>query len=171
HRRRNLPGGVFGDVGDGLPHPGRDAACAPPGQDATSRRDLRGGLPAGYFAAMKTPRDPASQRLFLDPDLAAGARIALDRGQANYLVNVLRLGDGAELRVFNGRDGEWAARLVGEGKRAFRLIIERQTRPQPPPPDLHYLFAPLKQARLDYMVEKAVEMGAGCLRPVPTQHG
>lgn len=119
---------------------------------------------------MKTPRDISSQRLFLRAPLAAGAEVALDRGQANYLVNVLRLPAGAEIRVFNGADGEWQAALVAEGKKNHRLLIKEQTRPQPPASDLHYLFAPLKHARLDYMVEKATEMGAGRLRPVLTQH-
>jgi len=96
--------------------------------------------------------------------------IELDRAQTNYLVNVLRFAEGDEILVFNGRDGEWRARLSAEGRRAHRLVIGETTRPQPPPPDLHYLFAPLKQARLDYMVGKAVEMGAGRLRPVLTQH-
>ncbi len=95
----------------------------------------------------------------------------LDRNQANYLVNVLRLSDGASIRVFNGRDGEWRASLRGGGRKSWSLEINEPLRPQPPHPDLHYVFAPLKQARLDYMVQKAVEMGAGRLRPVLTQHG
>ena len=117
-------------------------------------------------------RDFTSQRLFVR---AAPRRPALDvdldRGQANYLVNVLRLGDGDAVLVFNGRDGEWRASSSPSGRKAWHLdIVERTLAPQPPAPDLHYLFAPLKQARLDYMVEKAVEMGAGRLRPVLTQH-
>lgn len=120
---------------------------------------------------MKAPRDIHSQRLFLKASLGAGRQVALERGQANYLVNVLRLPVGAEIRVFNGRDGEWSAILGAEGRKSHHLVIGAQTRPQPPAPDLHYLFAPLRHARLDYMVEKAVEMGAGRLRPVLTQHG
>jgi 16S rRNA (uracil1498-N3)-methyltransferase len=120
---------------------------------------------------MKTPRDIASQRLYLRAPLSGGVRIELDRAQANYLVNVLRLPVGAELRVFNGKDGEWQATLASAGRKAHHLVIGEATRPQPPDPDLHYLFAPLKQARLDYMVGKAVEMGVGRLRPVLTQHG
>jgi 16S rRNA (uracil1498-N3)-methyltransferase len=119
---------------------------------------------------MKTPRDLSSQRLFLRAPLAPGAEVALDRGQANYLVNVLRQPAGAEVRVFNGADGEWQATLVAEGKKSHKLIVREQTRAQPAASDLHYLFAPLKHARLDYMVEKATEMGAGRLRPVLTQH-
>ena len=114
--------------------------------------------------------DFSTRRLFVDADLAAAARIALDRMQNNYLGNVLRLSDGAELLVFNGRDGEWTATFRRD-KRAGHLTIGAQTRRQTPAPDLEYLFAPLKQARLDYMVQKAVEMGVGCLSPVLTQHG
>jgi 16S rRNA (uracil1498-N3)-methyltransferase len=111
------------------------------------------------------------KRLFVRASLAAGAEIALDRGQANYLLNVLRMAPGDELLVFNGREGEWRAELSASGRRDHVLKPVALTRPQPPAPDLHYLFAPLKHARLDYMVEKAVEMGAGRLRPVLTQHG
>ncbi|MBZ9936128.1 16S rRNA (uracil(1498)-N(3))-methyltransferase [Mesorhizobium sp. BR1-1-16] len=112
--------------------------------------------------------DFASQRLFLDAPLDAGARVPLDRDQANYLVNVLRMAPGAAVLVFNGRDGEWRAVLDGDRKRAS-LVLEEQTRAQTAPSGLDYLFAPLKQARLDYMVQKAVEMGAGRLRPVITR--
>jgi 16S rRNA (uracil1498-N3)-methyltransferase len=120
---------------------------------------------------MKTPRDVMSQRLYLRAPLSGGAKVALDRAQSNYLVNVLRLPAGAAIRVFNGKDGEWRATLASEGRKTHALVVGDQTRPQPAAPDLHYLFAPLKQARLDYMVEKAVEMGVGRLRPVLTQHG
>ena len=112
--------------------------------------------------------DFTSQRLFLDAPLEAGARVPLDRDQANYLVNVLRMAPGAGVLVFNGRDGEWRAVLDGDRKRAH-LVIETATRAQTPASTLDYLFAPLKQARLDYMVQKAVEMGAGRLRPVITR--
>ncbi|HZP19564.1 MAG TPA: 16S rRNA (uracil(1498)-N(3))-methyltransferase [Bauldia sp.] len=114
--------------------------------------------------------DFTAPRLFLRPRLAAGMRIALERGQANYLVNVLRLEPGSEVLVFNGVDGEWSARLHAESRKSHALDLGEQRRPQPGPYDLQYLFAPLKQARLDYMVGKAVEMGAGRLRPVITQH-
>ena len=117
-----------------------------------------------------TRYDFSTKRLFVAADLLTGSTVALDRMQANYLCNVLRLADGAELLVFNGRNGEWRARLDGAGRRA-ELQIGQQTRTQPAAPDLDYLFAPLKQARLDYVVEKAVEMGVGRLRPVLTQHG
>ncbi len=114
--------------------------------------------------------DFKSQRLFVRAGLAAGARIALDRAQGNYLVNVLRMQDGDSILLFNGRDGEWRGTLASEGRRAHFLDIAESIRPQPEKLDLDYLFAPLKQARLDYMVEKAVEMGVGRLRPVLTQH-
>lgn len=115
--------------------------------------------------------DFRTQRLFLDHDLSAGEQVALDRGQANYLVNVLRMKDGDNLLVFNGRDGEWLARLATQGRKSHAVVVGERQRPQPTPLDLDYLFAPLKQARLDYMVGKAVEMGVGRLRPVLTQHG
>jgi 16S rRNA (uracil1498-N3)-methyltransferase len=113
--------------------------------------------------------DHTATRLFLRAPLSGGATIALDKAQANYLTNVLRLGAGDTIRVFNGRDGEWRASLTGSRK-SWSLEIGVSVRPQPSDPDLHYLFAPLKQARLDYMVQKAVEMGVGRLRPVLTQH-
>jgi 16S rRNA (uracil1498-N3)-methyltransferase len=83
---------------------------------------------------------------------------------------VLRMAEGAELLVFNGRDGEWLARLTAKTKKAVRLDTVEQTRAQPAAPDLVYCFAPLKVGRLDYLVQKAVEMGAGVLQPVITQH-
>lgn len=112
--------------------------------------------------------DFSAPRLFVDAPLVAAGIIALDRGQANYLLNVLRLRAEDAVLVFNGRDGEWRARLHPEGRRGAGLAVEEQTRPQTPAPGLLYLFAPLKSARLDYMVQKAVEMGVGRLRPVLT---
>jgi 16S rRNA (uracil1498-N3)-methyltransferase len=113
--------------------------------------------------------DFAAPRLFVDRPLTAGARITLDRGQSNYLLNVLRLKPEAAVLVFNGRDGEWRARLDGTGRKAADLLPEEQVRAQTPPGDLLYLFAPLKHARLDYVVQKAVEMGASALKPVLTR--
>ena len=107
-------------------------------------------------------------RLFVDAALAAGETIALERGQSNYLGNVLRLSAGDSILVFNGRDGEWQALVEGR-KRPDSLSIVSQTRPQDRLPDLAYVFAPLKHARLDYMVQKAVEMGASALQPVLTR--
>ena len=115
--------------------------------------------------------DFRSPRLHVDEPLAAGQKLSLDRAQANYLVNVLRLKTGDPVLVFNGRDGEWRAALADGGKRAAALVVSERTRDQAPAPDLHYLFAPLKHARLDYMVQKAVEMGASRLQPVLTRHG
>jgi 16S rRNA (uracil1498-N3)-methyltransferase len=112
--------------------------------------------------------DFRSPRLFVDADLAAGASVTLDRSQSNYLGNVLRLSAGGNILVFNGRDGEWQATIAGR-KRPDHLDIVVQTRPQDRLPDLHYVFAPLKHARLDYMMQKAVEMGASTLQPVLTR--
>jgi 16S rRNA (uracil1498-N3)-methyltransferase len=112
--------------------------------------------------------DFRSPRLFVDAALAAGAGVALDRTQSNYLGNVLRLSAGDTILVFNGRDGEWQAAIAGR-KRLDHLEIVARTRPQDRLPDLHYVFAPLKHARLDYMVQKAVEMGASTLQPVLTR--
>src|SRR3954451_5547852 len=107
-------------------------------------------------------------RLFVDAPLAAGETVALERGQSNYLGNVLRLAAGDTILVFNGRDGEWQASIEGR-KRPDSLTIVAQTRQQDRLPDLVYVFAPLKHARLDYMVQKAVEMGACSLQPVLTR--
>ncbi len=119
---------------------------------------------------MSEDYDFRAQRLRVMSDLGEGVAIALSREQSNYLLNVLRLSDGAAIHVFNGRDGEWRAHLVRNGRRDVALEIERQTRPQTGGPDLHYLFAPLKRSRLDYMVQKATEMGAARLVPVLTRH-
>lgn len=100
----------------------------------------------------------------------AGAELLASREAVNHLRNVLRLGDGAELLVFNGRDGEWRARLFAKSRREWGLKIESLARPQTARGDLHYAFAPIKHARLDFMVQKAVEMGTGRLSPVMTQH-
>src|SRR5882757_6570366 len=100
--------------------------------------------------------DFRSPRLFVDAPLAAGQTIALERSQSNYLGNVLRLSAGATVLVFNGRDGEWQAAISGR-KRPDQLSVLMQTRPQDGLPDLTYAFAPLKHARLDYMVQKAIE--------------
>ena len=107
-------------------------------------------------------------RLFVDAPLAQDGRVELDRDQSNYLGNVLRLSAGAEVLAFNGRDGEWQAAIEGR-KRPDGLVILQQTRPQDRLPDLAYIFAPLKHARLDYMVQKAIEMGAASLQPVLTR--
>ena len=113
--------------------------------------------------------DFRAPRLFVDAPLKEGERIALERNQSNYLGNVLRLGAGDNILVFNGRDGEWQAQIEGR-KRPDSLTIATRTRPQDRLPDIAYVFAPLKHARLDYMVQKAVEMGASALQPVVTRH-
>jgi 16S rRNA (uracil1498-N3)-methyltransferase len=112
--------------------------------------------------------DFRSPRLYVDAPLASGAAVPLEREQSNYLGNVLRLAAGDSVLVFNGRDGEWRA-SIARRKRPDSLIIGAQTRPQDRLPDLAYVFAPLKHARLDYMVQKAVEMGACRLEPVLTR--
>ena len=112
--------------------------------------------------------DFKSPRLFVDAPLAAGETVALERSQSNYLGNVLRLSAGDTILVFNGRDGEWQASIAGR-KRPDSLAITARTRPQDRLPDLAYVFAPLKHARLDYLVQKAVEMGASSLQPVLTR--
>ena len=113
--------------------------------------------------------DFSAPRLFVAADLVEGGEVELDRAQANYLLNVLRLAPGASVLAFNGRDGEWRAAIASAGRKAASLSPVEQTRAQPAPTGLDYLFAPLKHARLDYMVQKAVEMGAGRLRPVYTR--
>ena len=113
--------------------------------------------------------DFTTPRLYLAGDLSEGASAALSRDQAHYLVTVLRLGPGARVLIFNGRDGEYAASIGAVSRNAATLTIGERTRPQEVPPDVDYLFAPLKHARLDYVAQKAVEMGARRLRPVITR--
>src|SRR5882672_4876109 len=114
--------------------------------------------------------DFRTTRLYIDAPLHAGASVELDASQANYLGNVLRLKAGDSVLVFNGRDGEWRGTLTSAGKRKLALTLIECVRPQTHAGDLHYLFAPLKHARLDYMAQKAVEMGASRLQPVLTRH-
>jgi 16S rRNA (uracil1498-N3)-methyltransferase len=114
--------------------------------------------------------DFRSPRLHVEGALAPGAALTLAKPQAHYLSNVLRLAPGDSILVFNGRDGEWRATLGGSGRRGATLTLHEQTRPQTASRDLHYLFAPLKHERLDYLVQKAVEMGVSRLQPVITRH-
>ena len=130
---------------------------------------LEVGRPDRYSSAMPT-HDFRSPRLYVDQPLAIGRPVALDQAQTHYLADVLRRKPGDRLLVFNGRDGEWEAELDQSGKRGVVLTLREQTRTQDRASDLHYLFAPLKRARLDYMVQKAVELGAGHLQPVMTRH-
>ncbi len=110
------------------------------------------------------------QRLYIEANLGPGAVVEATPEQFNYLANVLRLAEGAEILVFNGRDGEWKASLSFPTRKRILLNATEETRPQPADCDLHFLFAPLKVGRMDYLVQKAVEMGAGLLQPVMTQH-
>jgi 16S rRNA (uracil1498-N3)-methyltransferase len=116
--------------------------------------------------------DFISQRLYINEALKADAILNLDRAQSNYLINVLRLKDQAPILLFNGADGEWQANLQLLGRKKATLKVIAQTRPQTPlpPHELLYLFAPLKQARTEYMVQKAVEMGACSLQPILTEY-
>ncbi len=109
-----------------------------------------------------------AQRLFVTGDLGENREVELSKPQAHYLRNVLRLEEGALVRLFNGRDGEWLCRLNTLTRKAAAAQCEACLRPQESQGDLHYLFAPLKHARLDYMVQKATEMGASVLQPVQT---
>jgi 16S rRNA (uracil1498-N3)-methyltransferase len=108
-------------------------------------------------------------RLFVEAPLGPGLAVEAAGPQANYLANVMRMKAGDELLVFNGRDGEWRARVAEARKGRVTLEAQAQTRPQADGPDVHYLFAPLKKERLDYMVQKATEMGAAVLQPVMTR--
>src|SRR5947209_5288287 len=108
-------------------------------------------------------------RLFVRTTLSEGATIDLDAGQANYLGNVLRLGIGAELLVFDGESGEWLARISEAGRKRMELTIERRTREPEAIPDVWLAFAPVKRAQTDWLVEKATELGVARLLPVMTQ--
>lgn len=133
---------------------------------APERLDLR----AGFRQNISMRANYKLQRLFLDQPLATGGVAQLSREQAHYLMTVLRQADGAKVLVFNGKDGEFAATLRPEGRKAASLEIGEQSRPQDPPSRLDFLFAPLKTGRLEYLVQKATEMGARTIRPVMTDH-
>ena len=124
---------------------------------------------AGKDPAMAI-RDAGSQRLYVRDSLVAGHPIYLSADQSHYLVNVLRAKTNDAVAVFNGRDGEWLARIGTIGKRSATATPELLSRPQVLGPDIDYIFAPLKHGRLDYMVQKAAEMGVRSLRPVLTRH-
>ena len=108
-------------------------------------------------------------RLFVRTALSEGTAAELEPGQANYLGNVLRLGVGAELLLFDGASGEWLARIASSGKKRMTLLVERQTKPLEQVPDLTLAFAPVKRAQVDWLVEKATELGVARLQPVVTQ--
>lgn len=110
----------------------------------------------------------AKVRLYVDHPLGDAQSVPLDRDQAHYLFGVMRLAVGAHILLFNGQDGEWRAEVVQAGKRAGELRCVAQTKPLQMPPDLWLLFAPIKKARTDFIVEKAAEMGASRILPVST---
>ncbi|QDL94183.1 16S rRNA (uracil(1498)-N(3))-methyltransferase (plasmid) [Paroceanicella profunda] len=114
--------------------------------------------------------DTAKIRLFVEAPLAAGAPVPLTREQAHYLFSVMRLGPGGRVALFNGRDGEWQAEVLEAGKRAGLLGCLSQSARQGLPPDLWLLFAPIKKARTDFIVEKATELGVRRIQPVFTRH-
>ncbi|WP_188129146.1 16S rRNA (uracil(1498)-N(3))-methyltransferase [Lutimaribacter pacificus] len=110
----------------------------------------------------------AKIRLYVDHPLGEGQCVPLDRDQAHYLFGVMRQGAGDPVLLFNGRDGEWLAHVTQAGKRAGELACDTQTRPLQMPPDLWLMFAPIKKARTDFIVEKAAELGAARILPVQT---
>jgi 16S rRNA (uracil1498-N3)-methyltransferase len=112
----------------------------------------------------------SSTRLFVPEPLAAGTELLIGAEASNYLRNSLRLEPGAEILVFNGRHGEWRARLTANSRKETRLEVLSLSRPQTLASSLHYAFAPIKHARLDFMVQKAVEMGVARISPVITRH-
>src|SRR5438270_336211 len=107
-------------------------------------------------------------RLFVRATLAEGATVELDPVQANYLGNVLRLGPGAELLIFNGRSGEWLGRITDASRKRMTLTVEQRSREAEAVPDVWLAFAPVKRAQTDWLVEKATELGTARLMPVMT---
>jgi len=136
-----------------------------------SGRDRGGPLAAvpgwRYTAAMK---DGIETRLYVAAALGEGATVDLESGQAHYLRSVLRLAPGDAVALFNGRDGEWRARIDRLAKGGATLAAEARTREQRPEPDLWLAFAPIKRARIDFVAQKATELGASVLWPVMTRH-
>ncbi|MGL4234642.1 16S rRNA (uracil(1498)-N(3))-methyltransferase [Tabrizicola sp.] len=112
----------------------------------------------------------AKIRLYVDQPLGPGQAVRLSVDQAHYLVGVMRLAVGAPVLLFNGSDGEWRAALAEAGKRGAVAVCEALTRPLVLPPDLWLAFAPIKKARTDFIVEKAVELGVRRILPVQTRH-
>jgi 16S rRNA (uracil1498-N3)-methyltransferase len=108
-------------------------------------------------------------RLFVRQPLGEGTRVEVASGHANYLGNVLRLSEGAQLLLFDGSSGEWLARIAEAGKRRMALVVERRTREAETVPDVWLAFAPIKRTQTDWLVEKATELGAARLVPVITQ--
>lgn len=108
-------------------------------------------------------------RLYVETPLGLGARVDLDAAQANYLGNVMRLKEGDRLLIFDGMSGEWLAEVAEAGRKRMTLAVGKATRPQESAPDLWLAFAPVKKGRVDWLVEKAVELGVARLLPVVTQ--
>lgn len=114
-------------------------------------------------------KDGIETRLHVDAALAQGGTVRLEEAQAHYLRNVLRLGPGDDIALFNGRDGEWRSRIEAISKKAAELAVLEQTRPQSVEPDIWLAFAPIKRARIDFTAQKATELGASVLWPVMTR--
>ncbi len=123
------------------------------------------------IAVPATPAWPPKSlpRLFVEAPLSDGARVELNAGQANYLGNVLRMNEGAELLLFNGSSGEWLARIAELGRKGMVLAVDRRTRAAETIPDVWLAFAPVKRSQTDWLVEKATELGVARLQPVTTQ--
>src|SRR3546814_2069224 len=109
-------------------------------------------------------------RLYMEAALAPGQAVGLDHAQAHFLRSVLRLAPGARLAVFNGRDGEWLAEVEGLGKGWCSLTLLERRRAPAPEPDLWLVFAPIKRARIDFLAEKATELGCSLLQPRSEEH-
>ena len=109
-------------------------------------------------------------RLYVEESLSTGTELCLDRGQAHYLTRVMRQVIGDWVLLFNGQDGEWLSRIINVNKNECYLAVESMTRPQTEEPQVCLVFAPIKKARLDFMVEKATELGASRLQPIVTKH-
>ena len=120
---------------------------------------------------MHTPAWPPRSlpRLYVDTPLGAGTQVTLDAAQANYVGNVMRMKEGDALLLFDGRSGEWLAEVAETGKKRMTLTVVEQTKAQEAVPDLWLAFAPVKKGRVDWLVEKAVELGVARLLPVITQ--
>lgn len=108
-------------------------------------------------------------RLYVETPLSGGASVELGREQTHYLINVMRQGEGDAVLLFNGRDGEWAAEIVKTGKKSANLTLRTRMREQDAVPDLHLWFAPVKRGPLDFIVQKATELGVAAIRPVTTR--
>ena len=120
-------------------------------------------------AESEAPYSPGI-RLYVEAPLAAGRSVILTAEQSHYLKHVMRTVVGAAVKLFNGRDGEWLATVESLGKKDAALAVTAQTRRQRPEPDLWLCFAPIKKARIDFVAQKASEMGVSALQPVMTRH-